>query len=210
VKRLTIFITAIFFISFFSCAHANPASDTLTQLLNNTRTMQADFTEVVKDTKGKTLNRSQGKMSLERPGKFRWDVIKPNPQLIVTNGKKIWIYDADLEQVTIRYLSKEPGEAPALLLSNANETLTKDFSVDTSNQTNTQWFSLRPKDKNSMFEFIKLGFQNQQITEMQLKDHLGHVTLIQFNRVVINNNLSPALFNFKVPAKVDVIDETHR
>lgn len=203
-------MSGIFLINCFSAAYADSASDSLTQLLNNIRTMQADFTEVVKDTKGKTLNQSQGKMSLERPGKFRWDVTKPNPQLIVTNGKKIWIYDADLEQLTIRYFGKEAGEAPALLLSNTNETLARDFRVDTKDSADMQWFSLKPKDKSSMFELVKLGFQHQQIKQMQMEDHLGHVTVIQFNRVVLNHPLSSALFHFKTPPKVDVIDETHR
>jgi outer membrane lipoprotein carrier protein len=201
---------AIFLIVGFSLARANPASDTLSGLLNNIRTMQANFNEVVKDTKGKTLTQSQGKMSLERPGRFRWDVTQPNPQLIVTNGNKIWVYDADLEQVTIRHLQKEAGEVPALLLSNTNETLEKDFRVEMTNDSVNQSFLLKPNDKSSLFEQIKLGFINKQITEMQLQDHLGHVTVIQFGHIVINNNLSPALFNFKAPAHVDVIDEIKR
>ena len=203
-------ISTVVLFGYFSLVYANPSSDTLTGLLSNTRTMQANFSEVVKDTKGKTLNQSQGKMSLARPGRFRWDVTQPNPQLIVTNGKKIWIYDADLEQVTIRYMQKEAGEVPALLLSNTNETLEKDFRVDMTNEAGTQWFLLKPKDKGSLFELIKLGFENKQITQMQLQDHLGHVTLIQFNHIVVNNNLSPALFNFKAPAHVDVIDEVRK
>lgn len=203
-------ISGIILTTCFTWAHADPASDALTQLLNNIHTMQANFNEVIKDTKGKTLNQSQGKMSLERPGKFRWDVTQPNSQLIVTNGKKIWVYDADLEQLTIRYLSKEGGEAPALLLSNTNETLARDFRVEMLNDSTIQTFILKPKDKGSMFETIKLGFENKQIKQMQLADHLGHVTVIQFNHIVVNNSLSPSLFNFKAPAKVDVIDETQR
>ncbi len=170
--------------------------------------MQADFAQVVTDTKGKMLNRSQGKMSLERPGKFRWQVMQPNSQLIVTNGKKVWIYDADLEQVTVRYLGKEAGEAPALLLSNTNETLSKDFHVQETDRAGMQWFTLSPQNKNSMFETIQLGFLNQQIKQMRLQDHLGHVTAIQFNRIQMNNDLSASLFRFKMPAKVDLIDET--
>src|SRR5438477_275321 len=127
--RVTSFIKLIcgtILMACFSVGYAAGAGDTLTQLLNHIHTLQADFNEVVKDTKGKTLNRSQGKISLERPGKFRWDVTQPNPQLIVTNNKKIWIYEIDLEQVTIRHLGNEAGETPALLLSNTNETLEKD------------------------------------------------------------------------------------
>lgn len=207
-RLLTKLWVGFFLMCFMSSTYADLASDTLIQLLNNIHTMQANFNETVKDTKGKILNQSQGKMSLERPGKFRWDVTAPNRQLIVTNGKKIWIYDADLEQLTIRHFNQEAGEAPALLLSNTNETLTKDFRVDMSNNATT--FLLKPKDKSSMFDSIQLIFSNQQIKIMQLQDHLGHVTLIAFNNAVLNSDLSPALFNFKPPAKVDVIDETRR
>lgn len=206
--RLLSLISIIFLASFFSCVYADSASDTLTQLLNNIHTMQANFTETVKDTKGKTLNQLEGKMSLQRPGQFRWDVTAPNRQLIVTNGKKIWIYDTDLQQVTIRYFGKDAGEAPALLLSHSNETLTKDFQVNTQNNSST--FLLKPKDKSSMFESIQLAFANQEIKEMQLQDHLGHITVIQFNRIVMNNQLPPSLFDFKKPANVDVIDETRQ
>lgn len=181
-------------------------SDDLIQLLNNIHTMQATFNQTVLDTKGKILNRATGKMSLQRPGQFRWDVMQPNRQLIVTNGQKIWIYDVDLEQVTVRYLGHEAGEAPALLLSNSNSTLANDFQIRVANDA----YVLTPKDKSSMFETITLRFANQTIHEMQLADHLGHVTHIQFNQVVMNRNLSASLFNFKAPAHVDVIDETHR
>ncbi|HSW69976.1 MAG TPA: outer membrane lipoprotein chaperone LolA [Gammaproteobacteria bacterium] len=211
---MTRFFIKIFFgivlTSLFSCAYAISDTETLTHLLNTIRSMQADFTQTVTDTKGKILNRSDGKMSLERPGKFRWEVARPNPQLIITNGRKIWIYDADLEQVTVRYLNQETSEAPALLLSNANETLAKDFQVQLASGPNAQGFLLTPKDKGSMFETIQLRFDNQQITQMQLQDHLGHVTMIQFKHVVTNNRLSPSLFQFKAPASVDVIDETRR
>ena len=203
---MTHFLKNFFILFFFSLPLYATPSDDLIQLLNNIHTMQATFNQTVLDTKGKILNRSEGKMSLQRPGQFRWDVIQPNRQLIVTNGQKIWIYDVDLEQVTVRYLTHEAGEAPALLLSNSNTTLTHDFQVQVVNDA----YVLMPRDKSSMFEAIQLRFANQHIREMRLQDHLGHVTVIQFNAVVMNSKLSAALFNFKTPAHVDVIDETHR
>jgi outer membrane lipoprotein carrier protein len=207
---ITKFFSFLILCCYFSSSYADPASDQLLQLLNTIHTLQADFTQVVTDAKGRTLNRAEGQMSLQRPGKFRWNVQHPNAQLIVTNGKKIWIYEPDLEQLTIRYLGKEAGETPALLLSNTNETLTKDFSVQTVNSADMQWFLLKPKDKGSMFEKIKLGFVKQEIRQMQLQDHLGHTTVIQLNRIVMNSTLSPSLFNFKASGKVDVIDETKK
>lgn len=202
----------LFFLCFFYLpAYANTPSTSLIQLLNNVRSMQADFTQVVSDNRGKAVNKTRGHMALQRPGKFRWDTQQPNKQLIVTNGQKVWIYDPDLEQVSIRYLTKEAGETPALLLSNTNATLENDFRVQMlSDDSSLQWFLLTPRDKGSMFEAIRLGFANQQIRQMQLQDHLGHVTRIRFDRIVVNATLSPSLFTFRPPANVDVIDETKR
>ena len=181
-------LSGIILACFFSWAHAAP-SDDLTGLLSHIRTMQANFSQTVKDAKGKVLNQSQGNMSMERPGKFRWNVTQPDAQLIVANNQKIWIYDAGLEQVTIRFLGKEAGETPALLLSNTNETLAKDFQVNMSTDAGVQWFVLKPKKPGSLLETIKLGFANAQIKQMQLLDHLGHMTLIQFSHIAVNNKL---------------------
>jgi outer membrane lipoprotein carrier protein len=196
---------------YLSTTFADTVSAELINLLNNVRTMQGEFIQTISNNKGKAISQTNGLMALQRPGKFRWDTKQPNKQLIVTNGTKVWIYDPDLDQVTIRFLTKEAGETPALLLSNTNSTLEKDFSVEVLNiKSPLRWFLLKPKDRGSMFEAIKLGFDNQQIKQMQLQDHLGHVTHIQFSHVVINKVLASSLFTFTPPAKVDVIDETHR
>ncbi len=196
---------------YVSISYADATSAELIGLLNNVRTMQGEFIQTISNNKGKSISQTNGLMALQRPGKFRWDTKQPSKQLIVTNGTKVWIYDPDLDQVTIRFLTKEAGETPALLLSNTNSTLEKDFNVEVLNiKSPLRWFLLKPKDRGSMFAAIKLGFENQQIKQMQLQDHLGHVTNIQFNHVVINQALASSLFTFKPPAKVDVIDETHR
>lgn len=207
---IRIFLLAFSFF-YLSTSFADTVSAELIGLLNNVRNMQGEFIQTISNNKGKSINQTSGLMALQRPGKFRWDTRQPSKQLIVTNGTKVWIYDPDLEQVTIRYLTKEAGETPALLLSNTNSTLEKDFRVTAINNNGSlKWFLLTPKDRGSMFEAIKLGFENQNIKQMQLQDHLGHVTNIQFNRVVMNATLTPSLFTFKPPRNVDVIDETHR
>lgn len=188
---------------------ADSATNNLIQLLTNIHTIQANFTETIVDKSGHALQKSKGLMQLQRPGKFRWEIKSPNQQLIVTNGQKLWIYDPDLEQVTIRLLTKEAGEAPALLLSNTNVSLQKEFKVQEIKDNNTtRWFLLTPTDKSSMFESIKLGFSNHQIQQMQLQDHMGHITQIQFNKMTTNLALSSVLFTFKPPKHTDVVDES--
>lgn len=127
---------------------AGDAGTVLLSLLNNMRSMQADFSQTIRDSKGKILNQATGLIALQRPGKFRWEVKQPNSQLVVTNGKRVWVYDPDLAQVTIRILTQEAGEAPALLLSNTNTALTKNFIVQMGKQNaNAQEFILIPKKR---------------------------------------------------------------
>jgi outer membrane lipoprotein carrier protein len=184
--------------------YANVASQQLTTQLENIHTMQAVFNQQVIDKNGKLIQKSTGKMALQRPGKFRWEVTHPLSQLIVTNSSRLWIFDPDLDQVTIRSLSKEAGETPALLLSNRTITLTKDFRVTMKGSS----FLLQPKNNDSMFAEIEMNFVNNEIRDMILRDHLGQTTQIQFSHVVLNKAISSALFVFKIPPHVDVIDET--
>lgn len=198
---------------FYTAAQADAAaSDTLTNLLLNIHTLQANFTQTIKDKSAKTLQQSEGNLAIERPGKFRWEVKKPTPQLIVANGARLWIYDPDLEQVTVRKISKAAGQTPAALLSDKSLTLGKDFIVQTSKKTSqiagVEGFTLTPKEKDDPMQMIKLSFLNKQIQEMQLQDHLGHTTIIVFQHVKTGMSLPNSLFTFKPSAKIDVIDET--
>lgn len=184
----------------------------LSALLTKLNAIKADFTQIITDKNAKQIQQSVGQMYMQRPGKFRWDVKKPSKQLVVTNGKKIWIYDPDLEQVTIRALTKEVGESPAMLLTNPSTTIEKDYQVQSikASAKDLQWFSLIPKNQNSMFAKIKLGFNKNEIREMELQDHIGHTTSIAFYNINMNPSLPENIFSFKPPAHVDVIDETKR
>jgi outer membrane lipoprotein carrier protein len=195
--------------AFFSIAYADSAAD-LTQLLNATQSMQARFNQTVFDNHGKAIQQSSGRMSFQRPGQFRWEVVKPIPQIIVANASRLWIYDPDLEQVTIRSLKAASGDAPALLLSHTVTALTQNYTVKTLQiaASDLQWFELIPK-KSDSFASIQMGFAKTQINEMRLKDNLGHTTRIRFIEAKTNTKLSPALFIFKPKANVDVINETH-
>lgn len=191
-------------------AHANANTD-LTTLLNGVKSMKANFTQTVYDNREKAVQKSYGMMTMQRPGKFRWDVTKPIPQLIIANQTKLWIYDADLMQVTIRTLKKAAGETPALLLSDVNDTLQNDFTVTAlPPKGNTTWFNLIPKKPDNMFASVKLGFVNKQIIEMDLKDQIGHTTKIEYKNIQTNIPLAATLFTFKAAAGVDVIDETRK
>ncbi len=205
---LRFILIIILLLSQLSSYAAAPAAD-LTQLLSNIQTLQTDFTQTINDKKGRQTDQSIGHMALQRPGKFRWSVTQPIAQLIIVNDPRLWIYDPDLEQVTIRYVNKEVDNTPVLLLSNPAIAIEKNFIVQSMrNVASMQWFALIPKNRDSMLAFIKIGFAKGQIREMDLQDHLGHNTVIEFYNISMNHPLSASLFNFKVPAHTDVIDET--
>jgi outer membrane lipoprotein carrier protein len=192
-------------------ANAAP-SDELAQLLNSVRSMKANFTQLTYNNKGKVTQRAYGRMAMQRPGRFRWDVTKPIPQLIIANQTKLWIYDPDLQQVTVRSLQKAAGETPALLLSHDNSMLGTHFNVKTlpNDAKQRHWFVLSPKKADDMFVSIRMGFSGNQILEMRLQDNLGHTTIIQFQNIQQNVNVPASLFVFKPSKKIDVIDETHK
>jgi outer membrane lipoprotein carrier protein len=196
-------------------SHAQAISpvNELTDYLNAMRTMKANFIQITYDNHHKPIQQSYGQMALHRPGQFRWQVIKPIPQLIIANKSRLWIYDEDLEQVTIRSLKHAAGETPGLLLSHTNTNLNENFNITLSDKSsgtsgNRQWFLLTPKKSDNMFASIQLGFMKGHIQEMRLSDHLGHVTHIIFKNTVLNNLLPYSLFIFNPPVHVDVIDET--
>ena len=200
--------------SFSLFVYAQDDSNALTQLLLQTHTLQADFSQTTQDGHGKVLHQATGHMDLLRPGKFRWDVLEPNKQLIIANGHKLWIYDPDLEQVTIRALSKAAGQSPALLLSDSQLQLGADFTVKQVAQpaqiAGLKKFRLLPKDKDSLFTVLFLNFLNQHIESMELQDHLGNTTRITFKNVKVDAAIPAATFTFTPPSGVDVIDETQK
>jgi outer membrane lipoprotein carrier protein len=192
-------------------ASASP-SDDFSSLLNGMKTMKSNFTQTVYDGSGHAIQSSNGQMALDRPGKFRWEVKKPIPQLIIANDKKLWIYDPDLAQVTIKLLNQSAGDTPALLLSHVGAVLSDNYVVTTVTEkpATLSWFMLKPKNNDNMFQAVEMGFNGNKISEMRLKDHLGHTTAIKFVNATTNTNLPAMLFSFKVPKGVDVIDETKR
>jgi len=208
-KKYFLYIILISLNLYSTLVFASAATD-LNQLLLAVNTMQANFTQTIFDNKNKAIQKTFGRVAIQRPDKFRWEVTKPIPQLIVANQSRLWIYDPDLEQVTIRTLKTAAGEAPTLLLSYANASLDKEYNVQamTIKSSSLRWFSLRPKNPDNVFVAVRLGFANNVINQMDLQDHLGHTTSVQFNNVKTNLPLASSLFTFKIPKAVDVIDET--
>jgi outer membrane lipoprotein carrier protein len=209
IRNITFFIIIVFLPTIhFSYA---ATSTGLASLLNEIHSMRASFVQTTYDNHNKPIQNSYGRMALQRPGKFRWEVTKPIPQIIIANQNKLWIYDPDLAQVTVRSLNRTAGEAPALLLSHTDISLEKEFNIrqEANQSKGLTWYTLVPKNTDSSFAKIQLGFSQQQIKEMHLQDNLGHTTRIQFQKIQTNVTLASSLFVFKAGKNVDVINDKH-
>ncbi|MFZ0219119.1 MAG: outer membrane lipoprotein chaperone LolA [Candidatus Aquirickettsiella sp.] len=173
------------------------AEEQLTQLLNNLQTSQAKFTQSVINARGQVLQQASGKMSLQRPGHFRWEVTQPNRQLLIADGQQIWFYDIDLQQITIQKQKTAETDSPAALLSGSPKNLTQQFIIHP--LMGIQGFTLFPKDKNALFQSITLIFQKDRLHEMRLIDKLGQQTVINFFQVALNPHLPSQTFHFIIP-----------
>ncbi|KGP63870.1 membrane protein [Legionella norrlandica] len=172
--------------------------------LNSIQTMTANFNQIVK-AKNREVSRSSGTMALQRPGKFRWQTKDPMEQLIVADGRKMWVYDVDLEQVTVKNQEKGLGGTAALFLSGYDETLTHDFNVTEKKNGNLTIFDLKSKSAKENFQRIKLIFTQNSLIGLELYDQLGQVTNVKLVQIKSNPKLPAKLFQFKPPKGVDVV-----
>ena len=179
----------------------------LRDFFNNTTTMRAQFSQVVNDKQGRKIQEVEGTMQLQRPNKFRWDYKKPYEQQIVSDGKQVFLYDTELQQVTIRELSKTLGSSPAALLA-GGEAVEKSFILkNATRKDDLAWVLALPKDKESGFDRVLLGFMGDKLRKMELYDSFNHITHITFNDVERNPALQDATFLFTSPKGVDVVGE---
>jgi outer membrane lipoprotein carrier protein len=177
--------------------------------LKSVRTLSADFVQVVRSRDGQITSRATGKLSVSRPDRFRWDYRDPYVQVIVADGRKLWLYDADLAQVTVRPLESGLGSTPAMLLSGAGSVGESFTAGPVERDGEWTWCRLVPKQGGSDFERVSLGFNGHDtLVAMQLVDKLGQSTELDFSNVAINSPLDAALFRFTPPKGADVIGDT--
>lgn len=188
-------------------AAASPL-DRLRAFLATANTLQAEFSQVQIGADGNpTGKKGSGAFYLERPGKFRWNYTAPFRQEIVSMSGKVWFYDADLEQVTVKRLNDAIGSTPALLLS-GDVPLETNFRIeDQGTDEGMAWIRLIPKNEESGFKYVLIGLVDGTLGGMELNDNFGQVTRIYFSKVKTGLRLAPALFQFKPPAGVDVFEE---
>lgn len=172
-----------------------------------TKSVRANFHQIVTDRQGRKIQEVDGEMQLKRPNKFRWDYHKPYEQQIISDGYQVWLYDTDLAQVNVSTLDKSIGSSPAALLA-GDASIDKSFRLANAFRKDAlEWVSANPKVKDSGFEKILMGFKNNKIQELSLIDSFGHTTKIVFTEVEVNPALDEKNFLFQLPKGVDVVGE---
>ncbi len=183
------------------------ANEVLNNFLSNLSSVQAQFTQEQYDEENNLLEKTMGNVHIQRPNRFRWYYQKPYEQLIIADGEKVWIYDTDLEQITVKKLNRALGRTPAFLLSNQhNNQIDQDFLVtQLATNNNIQLFQLIPKGEQAQFDSIEIGLNLGILQSLKLIDNLGQKTFIAFKNVKQNIQLKAELFIFTPPAGVDII-----
>lgn len=182
---------------------SNIAANNLIKIFNKTNTIKSNFKQIVNDSSGQIIATSTGTMIIQRPNRFRWDTQTPMQQLAIADGQQIWLYQPDLEQVTISKMSHELGQTPLAILSGSTTSLQQNFVIE---QTNPNEFILTARKNAVPFHTVILTFDKQErLTQMQLKDELGQTTVLYFTDLKWNPLVAKSSFTFVVPKGVDVI-----
>jgi outer membrane lipoprotein carrier protein len=180
-------------------------ADLVSDYFSELETIQADFVQTVVDSGGETVQDSQGHVWMQRPGRFRWDYRTPYHQLIVADGKRLWTYDEDLEQATVKDLDAALSSTPAMLLSGYRPLAeVMEWEPDSDNDRYT-WFRLHPKERDSAVEKVRIAFDGGELAIIEVVDGFGNHTRIRFSNMRRNQKLDDGLFQLKLPEGTDII-----
>lgn len=198
------FVVAL--LSFVAGAPSASAADALQRFVDEVRTFTAHFEQIQYDEDGVELGRRSGRFALARPGRFDWHYEQPYEQRMVCDGERIWNYEPDLAQVTVRTAGDILRDTPvALLAEGAN--LTERFEVEPIGEGKDSGLRLRPKTDDADFRQIELWLESSGMpTRMRLHDPLGGISEIRFSDVARNPKIDADVFRFRPPAGVEVVN----
>lgn len=168
-------------------------------------TFRGDFEQALVDADGQTVEKTSGTLEIQRPGQFRWSYIDPYEQWLIADGMNIWSYDVDLAQVTVKPQADALANTPALLLGGSAAAL-EQFNYEGSySEAGTTWVRLAPKNTDSGFVRVELGFIDEVLSRMVFFDSLEQTTLVEMYNVAVNEPIDPTRFDFDAPDYVDVV-----
>ncbi|MDR0702294.1 MAG: outer membrane lipoprotein chaperone LolA [Azoarcus sp.] len=213
------FVFAAFMALAAGSALATDAVGKLRHFVASARSAEGEFQQTVIGESGRPPQRMAGKFAFSRPGKFRWEYESPYPQLLVGDGNKLWSWDHDLNQVTVRPLGNALGATPAAILFGQGE-LERDFALAEGAANGTDeaglelvWVEARPRvpanaeNGGGGFQLIRFGFSGASLQRMVLHDSFGQTTVVAFSRLRLNPQLDPGIFHFEAPAGADILGD---
>ena len=210
-KRYLIFFTTLLFCaSAFAATTTQPKSgvDSLRRFFKDVDSYSARFSQIVLDERNTPIQESSGTLWIERPHKFRWDYEKPYKQQIIADGKRLWVYDPGLQQVTVRPLAGSLGDTPAALLAGKGR-LDNNFRIKSlGEQDDIAWVQLLPRRKDSGYDDIRIGFAQGKLHVLEMVDGFGHTTRVTLDKPRENVRIDAARFSFTPPEGVDVVGDT--
>lgn len=186
-----------------NCAIAASAKQNLQNTLDQIKSIQANFKQTI--GKGnRILGQTSGTLAMKRPGRFRWQTKKPK-QLVIADNKRLYVYDQDLNQVTVQSLSKGVGGSPALFFIAYRRSVLNGFNISQRQKGAEVTYTIIPQETKANFKYLKLTFNGLQIKRIYLRDNLGQVAKMVLRNVKVNPRLSQAWFYFKPPKGADVV-----
>lgn len=203
---MTKFLVSTLLMFAAAAAHAQTAVDTLKEFVRDVKSGRAEFTQTVTSPDGAKRKTSSGKFEFSRPNRFRFTYLKPFEQVIVADGQKVWIYDADLNQASSRKFSQALGATPAALL--AGGSLEKDFDLAAQPaKDGLDWVEATPKAKEGSFKSVRVGFKGKTLSAIEVVDAFNQRSLLQFSQFVANEPIKAETFVFTVPKGADLIEQ---
>lgn len=187
-------------------AQGDAATD-LRQRLDAMDTLAGAFTQILLDEEGELLEESLGRFAMARPGKFDWHTLEPFEQRLISNRDNIWVYDPDLEQVTVRQVDERLSQTPAVILSEDMEALNDSFSVSRERREELTFFALTPKKNDELFARLELGFDGELLREIRIHDNLDQTSIFKLEDLTRNGELDQSRFEFQVPEGVDILTD---
>lgn len=183
---------------------AETAGERLNRALKNLDNLTADFKQVVLDDNKQVVQQRSGNVAIQRPGKFSWIYTEPFEQQIVADGNELWVYDVDLDQVTVKPMSSGLASAPIMILMKQND-ITEEFTVNEVGQRELlYWVELTPNSNDLEYTLVHIGLEDNNVKTMQLTDSFGQRTQIVFDNLRTNVVHNPKVFQFIPPQGVDV------
>jgi outer membrane lipoprotein carrier protein len=199
---------ALLFFTLLFCTTAQAAAvDRFKSFVRGTQSARGEFEQTVHDRGGRLTQESKGSFVFQRPGLFRWVYAKPVDQVIVGDGERVWIHDRDLNQVTVRKLSRALGSTPAALLAGSADVEKAFEMTDAGTRDGMEWLEAKPREAEAGFARVRMGFDANGLRAMELFDHFGQTTHLRFLNLVRNPKVDPSEFRFQPPKGADVLGE---